>query len=313
MATVSQPSEKTVQAENIHRDTKELSKGAQGDSVKSKSIACEVTPKSLANTNQSATAAPMPQHLGARPKEPTAAGRTRLSSSSDNEVVDCDGQSQRWFASENITIEKKMPQVNEAKKSSGGAKTKKTPVPPTVISKAIAKGNSKENQVRDTNRHSQDTNVLKNPNRPKLTKASSVPSLNAPNIRLPLDPSWGDHRIVCSACFKPNRSDIVTMSHDCLEDRLAVKGKGTGIWVEIRERSNHRAFLGKYTICKNNSKYCWMGCSYAHNTAEQALWTQEKDGRFLIATFIANNRKTKSSLHSLKSLFSRYSSTVCRP
>ena len=111
------------------------------------------------------------------------------------------------------------------------------------------------------------------------------------------------YKLVCSQCLARDMDNHgiyhVTSggAHECAQNVLAVQRHGARHWIKIRERLQHRAFPGKYALCRN---FCADPplpcnraedlCSFAHSHEEQRIWGLEKDGMFSVKEFITQNR-----------------------
>jgi len=129
-------------------------------------------------------------------------------------------------------------------------------------------------------------------------------------------------RLVCELCLNPlNTVGFFFFNganqHICQENILAVQCKGDSVWLKVRERKNHRNFLGSYKLCKSQDRQlpinCHHGdlCMFAHNNVEQLLWTKEKDGEFDISEFICQSRSAISApMYTIEALLTKYPGEV---
>ena len=122
-------------------------------------------------------------------------------------------------------------------------------------------------------------------------------------------------KLVCNSCLSPasqlNYYNVNKATHSCIENILVVREKTEELWVKIRERKNHRPFLGQYQMCnsfasRRSCSHEGDTCSFAHSFDEQNLWTLEKDGHFNIQEFILKHRSDKRRGFSLSELLKKH-------
>lgn len=131
-----------------------------------------------------------------------------------------------------------------------------------------------------------------------------------------------EFRLLCKNCCSPGdygQLYIHDVTHKCEEDIFAVRPKHSPVFLHVRERKNHRDFLGRYKLCNSyvyknpmNCMYGPEGCSFAHNDIEQSLWTMEKDELYSITEFILQNRSQRYTMMDILRKHDGNFSFICR-
>lgn len=131
-----------------------------------------------------------------------------------------------------------------------------------------------------------------------------------------------DYRLLCKNCCslcEYGKLLIHDVTHKCEEDIFGVRAKTSRFYYHVRERKNHREFIGRYKLCNSyvygNPTLCLYGpevCSFAHNEIEQNFWTLEKDENFSITEFILQNRSQRYTMMDILRKHDGNFSFICR-